>query len=228
MRLFRDGLSRLAATPAEVREMDRRAIEEYGMPGAVLMENAGSEVAFEILGPRRRAVVFAGAGNNAGDGFVIARHLANGGVSVEAVTIVDAERYSGDAALNFAVMRKMALPVHAWTGREEVRLDPDTLIIDALLGTGLSGGLRPPFGDVISRINSSGLDVLAVDVPSGLDGDTGKVVTAAVKASATVTFALPKRGLFAGSGPQHAGEVILADIGMPRAVYPPGKVIEAP
>jgi NAD(P)H-hydrate epimerase len=207
--------------------MDRRAIEEFGIPGAVLMENAGAaaaDVALEMLAPRRAALILAGAGNNAGDGFVIARHLANHSIPVEVITAVTGHLYKGDAALNYRVIAAMGLPISTWQGRPE-RNGSCGLIIDALLGTGLSGDLRAPYPDIIDFANESGLPVLAVDMPSGLDGDTGRVHTAAVKAAKTVTFALPKRGLFAGDGPRLTGEVIVADIGMPASIYPPGKAL---
>jgi hydroxyethylthiazole kinase-like uncharacterized protein yjeF len=228
MRFTRSGLAQIAVTAATAREMDRRTIEEYGIPGAVLMENAGSaaaEIALRMLGVGEHVVVLAGAGNNAGDGFVIARHLANAGRTVKVITAVPPENYKGDAALHCNIVSKMKLPMRTWDQCMPVDVDQEAgLVVDALLGTGLSGPLRLPFPDIIDCLNSRPFKVLAVDIPSGLDADTGEIATSAVKASATVTFALPKKGLFVGKGPERAGEVILADIGMPRDVYPPGKV----
>jgi len=212
---------------ATMREMDRRAIEEYGLPGPVLMENAGlaaAEVAEGMLKAEQPVVVLAGAGNNAGDGFVIARHLANGGWPVRIIIAVPPTNYKGDAALNLRIVEKMKLPVITWEECMPADIDGPSLVVDALLGTGLSGPLRLPYPDIIECLNARPLRVLAVDIPSGLDADTGEVATAAVKAEKTVTFALPKKGLFIGKGPERSGEIILADIGMPRAVYPPGKV----
>lgn len=226
-RLLRDDLRRLAVSSATAREMDRRTIEEYGIPGAVLMENAGSaaaEVALEMPAGGGGVLVFAGAGNNAGDGFVIARHLANVGLRVRVCTAVAAEKYRGDAALYLSVIRKMGLPIGQWSGGD-VDITGVSLVVDALLGTGLSGELRPPFPEIIRFLNKSGVPILAVDVPSGLDSDTGRVVTAAVAADVTVTFGLPKMGLFAGNGPVHSGRIILADIGMPLDLYPEGKAL---
>jgi len=227
VRLFTDNLALVAVESDVVREMDRRAIDEFGIPGAVLMENAGAaaaDVAGDMVGGRGTVLVMAGSGNNAGDGFVIARHLVNRGVEVEVATAVTGEGYKGDASLNYRIIEKMRLPMRLW---QRPPGDGKTygLIVDALVGTGLSGKLRAPYVEMIDFINGSGTPVLAVDIPSGLDGDDGSVRTAAVNATTTVTFALPKKGLFVGRGPFHAGKVILADIGMPSNVYPRGKAL---
>ena len=118
----------------------------------------------------------------------------------------------------------MGLPLSLWDERSRELIEGTDLVIDALLGTGLSGPLRPPYGEIIDAVNAAAAAVLAVDIPSGLDADTGEIVSAAVTAAKTVTFALPKAGLFRGEGPDRAGEVILADIEIPRSVYPRGKV----
>ena len=226
MRLQRGDFSGLAVGTATMREMDRRTVEEFGVPGPVLMENAGgavAETASSMAAGESPVVVLAGAGNNAGDGFVAARWLSNRGRAVRIITAVPPEKYRGEAALNFRIVRNMGLEVTVW---EEVRRDnlpAGALLIDALLGTGLKGELREPFGEAIEFVTGRDGPVLSVDVPSGVDGDTGEVLSAAVKAEKTVTFALPKSGLYNGRGPEFAGEVILADIEMPRAVYPEGK-----
>ncbi len=228
MRLVTRGLEALAASSDTVREMDRRTIEEYGLPGIALMENAGSaaaEVAAGMLAPQAGVAVFAGAGNNAGDGFVIARHLAGFGFDIQVILAVPREKYKGDADTNLAVVEKMGLPISQWNGSAPPDISDVSLVVDALLGTGLSGPLRDPFPEVIAFVNAAGRRVLAVDIPSGVDADTGEVSTAAVKAHVTVTFALPKKGLYAGEGRSLAGRVVLADIGMPADVYPEGKAL---
>ncbi len=227
MRLIKDNIERLAVETALVSEMDRRTIEDFGVPGAVLMENAGAavvEIASQMLGVSGTVVILAGAGNNAGDGFVTARHLANRGYRVKIITTAARAKYHGDAALNLNIVEKMGLPLSPWAKRSRELIKDADLVIDALLGTGLSGPLRPPYREIIEAVNDATDTILAVDIPSGLDADTGEIVSAAVKAAKTVTFGLPKRGLFRGEGPGCAGEVILADIEMPRSVYPRGKV----
>ena len=229
MRLVRGKLAHLAVEAAVVREMDRVTVLEYGLPGAVLMENAAlaaTQLAAEMLSGNVRVLVLAGAGNNAGDGFAVARHLANRGVEVEVVTAGQITRYRADAAVNLAVIAKMGLSIRLW-GRDISDLSGDyDLVVDALLGTGLSGPLRPPYGEMIDAVNRLGRTVLAIDIPSGLDADTGQAPGAVVKARTTITFALPKTGLYRGVGPDASGEIVLGDIEMPRAVYPEGKLPE--
>ena len=118
----------------------------------------------------------------------------------------------------------MHLPISPWSEAVSSSLSNASLIVDALLGTGLDGPLRPPYPEIIGALNASSVPVLAVDIPSGLDSDTGRIATDAVVADRTVTFALPKLGLFRGEGPRCTGLLTLADIELPRAVYPPGKV----
>ena len=229
MRLITGNLEHLAVSTAVVREMDRRTIEEYGLPGAVLMESAGTsvtEVACLMAPARGRVVVMAGAGNNAGDGFVAARQLANRGFSVCVVTAAESGGYKGDARLNFSIIERMGIDVTEWPHNALALTEGADVIIDALLGTGLSGPLRPPYADMIAAVNAARAHVLSVDIPSGLNADTGEVATAAVKADRTVTFALPKTGLYRGEGPEKTGEVLLGDLEMPRAVYPAGKVVD--
>ena len=224
MRLFHENLEALAVDTATVREMDRRTIEDFGVPGSLLMENAGAaaaEVACETARPGK-VIILAGAGNNAGDGFVVARYLANRGYDVGVIIAVPPEKYTGDALLNFRIINAMGIPAARWTERQCLRQDAG-LLVDALLGTGLKGDLRAPFDEIVTAVNSVDVPVLAVDIPTGLDGDTGRVHGDAVEADVTVTFALPKNGLFEGGGPRYAGRVVLADIEMPRAVYPRGR-----
>jgi NAD(P)H-hydrate epimerase len=227
VRLYRDNIASLAVESAMVKEMDRRTIEEFGVPGIILMEHAAQavvEVALEMLGKKRKVAVLAGVGNNAGDGFAAARLLSNLGRVVDIFIADDEGKYAGDARTNFEAAKKNHLPVQQWSAGAPPFVASADLIIDALLGTGLSGPLREPFGAIVEEINALATPVLAVDLPSGLDADTGEVATAAVGADKTVTFALPKDGLFRGEGPRLCGEVILADIEMPRDVYPAGRL----
>lgn len=190
----------IAVTRAQMREIDRLAIEEYGIPSLALMENAGVAVAREVeaLGAHRVLVV-CGAGNNGGDGYVAARHLANHGVLVQ---ILAAAEPKGDAAI-------MARPARRLCGTVG---SPDA-IVDALFGTGLT---RPIEGDWIARINGAGVPVVAADIPSGLDADTGLPLGDAVRATVTVTMGLPKVGFARATA--YVGRVVVADIGFPRAL----------
>lgn len=189
-----------AVTRAQMREIDRLAIEDYGIPSLALMENAGVAIAREVeaLGARRVLVV-CGAGNNGGDGYVAARHLANHGLRVE---ILAAAEPKGDAAI-------VARPARRLCGT----IDAPDAIVDALFGTGLT---RPVEGDWIARINRAGVPVVAADIPSGLDADTGLPLGDAVRATVTVTMGLPKVGFARAAA--YVGRVVVADIGFPRAL----------
>lgn len=212
-------------TRDEMREMDRRAIDDFGIPGIVLMENAGRKTAEVVLGmlshPERGVVsVFCGKGNNGGDGFVVARHLHNHGVNVALfATFKLAEAKDGptDAARNLRIALHMNLPISEILAAKDIPdLGGTDVIVDALLGTGASGEVRDPLRTLIERINASGVPVVAVDIPSGLCCDRGIALGAAIRAKKTVTFACPKQGFRLADGPEHVGELIVADISIPK------------
>jgi len=219
---------------AQMREVDRRAIEERGIPGRVLMENAGKAVADLIrraIGEASgaRAIVFSGRGNNGGDGFVVARHLAQWGMRVKVVLAARASEIAGDAAHHLDAARKTGVPIVelpqeiSWHSNRDALLtaamEADVLV-DALLGTGIHGEVGGIISQLIGLINASRQPgrsvVVAVDIPSGIHSDTGEVCGRAVEADHTVTMGLPKLGLVVGEGIAHAGQVTVADIGFPR------------
>ncbi len=209
-------------TAAQMREMDRRTIEDYGVPSLVLMENAALrvvDVIAERFGPLRgqRIGVVCGKGNNGGDGLAVARHLATRfGADVEVWLAADPLALTGDAAANFKMAVRFGLNFLA-SDAPQVRGGAE-LIVDALLGTGIKGGVTGALAEVINAMNEGGCPIVAVDVPSGLDADTGRVEGACVKATLTVSFALPKFGLMVYPGAEYVGELVVADIGMPRQV----------
>lgn len=208
----------------EIRELDRVAIEEYGIPGIVLMENAGrgaAEIARKMVKQNEgRVLIVCGPGNNGGDGFVIGRHLHNFGIDVEFLASGAGKiKSGGDAHINFEIVKKMSLPVRKAEEENlpiDISRDEYCLVIDALLGTGLSGEARDPARGIIVAINESGLPVLAVDTPSGLDADSGEILGVCVKADKTATFAAAKKGFFGGRGAVLTGELHVVDIGAPR------------
>jgi NAD(P)H-hydrate epimerase len=211
-------------TRAQVREVDRLAIEEYGVPGAVLMENAGRGAAELLvrLGIDGLVVICAGKGNNGGDGFVIARHLDNCGVAVRILLFTRPEDLTGDAAINFHILARSGLCITPCMPSLDLAavqraLAPAAWIVDALFGTGLSGPVRSPYDRIIAAINASGRPVLAVDLPSGLDCDTGLSLGATVRAACTATFVAEKIGFKEPAARQWLGEVHVIDIGAPRA-----------
>lgn len=216
-------------TRDEVRNIDRLAIEQYGIPGVVLMENAGRGTALHIIemlghAQDRQVTIACGGGNNGGDGFVIARHLHNAGAKVTILLATDPDRIKGDAAVNFRIVQAMNLPIMPCVTAGHVEhattlLLSSNLIVDALLGTGFTGQVRSPLRELIERINTAGLHgirIVAVDIPSGLDCDTGQPGGAAIHASMTVTFVAPKVGLLKDAAASHVGHIKVVDIGTPR------------
>lgn len=222
-------------TREQVRRVDALATERYHVSGLVLMENAGRNAA-EII--RREfpacheASICCGPGNNGGDGFVIARHLANAGWSARLLLFGEIERLTPDAGANFAICRAMGLPIEvgrdaAAGGRFLAGVSPRAVIVDALLGTGFSGSVRPPLAELIEGVNDAACaGVAAVDVPSGLDCDTGRPSNATVRAAITVTFVAEKVGFAEAPAREWLGRVIVADIGAPSALIQ--TVLEAP
>lgn len=199
--------------------MDRIAMEELHIPGIVLMENAArgiAQVALRCLEGRSGPVaVVCGPGNNGGDGLAAARHLANAGRDVRIHLVVPAEAYreGSDPAIHLAVVRAMGLPL-----RDDFELDGAALILDGIFGTGLTRRVRPPFGSAIEAINGAAGAVLAIDLPSGLDANTGAVLGVAVRADVTATMGARKVGFTLGEGPGLVGEVEVIDLGVPPSI----------
>jgi hydroxyethylthiazole kinase-like uncharacterized protein yjeF len=216
----------------QVRAFDKWAIEELGMAGVVLMENAGRDCAVLIRDNLRgvenaRVVVFCGTGNNGGDGFVIARHLRNSRIEVVTVICGDKQRIKGDAKVNLDLLGKLGATVEQLDLSGEVNdkiaelTSGANMIVDALFGTGLRGELPPEYQKLIEAINGSGIPILAVDTPSGLDCDTGEVLGAAIRATYTMTLAAMKRGFVQNEGAkEYTGEIYLGSIGVEPRDWP--------
>jgi NAD(P)H-hydrate epimerase len=210
---------------AQVRALDAHAIKELGIPGYVLMKRAG-EAALRYLRTRwpmsHRIVIVCGGGNNAGDGYVLGRFAQAAGLTVTLMAAVPAEELQGDARQACEDFKNSGGQIHSFSSD---LLRGGDVIVDALLGTGLHGGVREELGRVIQGINSAGRPVFALDVPSGLDSDTGNPLGQTVRADCTVTFVGLKTGLFIGDGPEFAGTVFFDDleISPPRsAAFKPG------
>ena len=205
-------------TAGEVREIERLAIAEGGLPGAELMVRAG-EGAFRALAQRwpgaRRIAVVCGAGNNAGDGFVVARRAREAGREVRVFGVGDRRRLGPDAAAMLGALRAAGGEVEPFAASALRSVD---VIVDALFGTGLSRSVRGEPAAAVAAMNEAAAPVAALDVPSGLDADTGRVQGAAVHAALTVTFIAGKRGLHTGAGPDHCGEIELDTLGVPRSL----------
>jgi hydroxyethylthiazole kinase-like uncharacterized protein yjeF len=208
-------------TAEEMAEADRIAMEEFGIDVVVLMENAGLQVgilARKMLGGTvagRRACVVAGKGNNGGDGLVAARHLHNWGAKVAVVLGAEKGDLRDVPAKQLRILEKMGVEIKDSAGG----FDGAELLIDALLGYGSKGNPREPVAGIIRDINSSGIPVLAVDVPSGMDATKGEPGEPCTIANATVTFGLLKTGFLNRESVRFVGELYLADISLPAPIY---------
>ena len=201
------------------RQLDRCAIEQHGIPGIVLMKRAG-RAAFSVLMSQdlsaQRITIITGGGNNAGDGFIVAGLAAERSLPVEVRMVAGAEKLKGDARRAYDWAIEQGVTMHPFTPQS---FGSEGLIVDAMLGTGLSTEVRAEYRAAIDAVNASGLPVLALDIPSGLCSDTGRVLGGAVRATWTVTFIGAKTGLFTAAGPAYCGAIHLFELGVPAAVY---------
>jgi len=218
-------------TRDQVREVDRRAIAEFGFSGLVLMENAGRGVvdALERLGIDGPVVILCGKGNNAGDGFVIARHLEIRGHACRVLLLFPSRELTSDAATNLAILQRTTVPIIEFATQRAGASPPPALlpedlnrhgsgaawIVDALLGTGAQGEPRPPLDVAIDWINDQPGRKLAVDLPSGFDCDIGKPANRCVCADHTCTFVAQKKGFLAPQAAKYTGQIHVLDIGVP-------------
>jgi len=213
-------------TRDEVRTFDAWAINTLGIPGVVLMENAGRSCA-ELIQDKLRDVaepkvcIFCGTGNNGGDGYVIARHLINHGIKVAVVVCGDRNKIKGDAKINLDILERMGRPVELLdpsggdiAGKVERFSAGAGVIVDSLFGTGLRGQLSDEYMRLIESINACNSPVLAVDIPSGLDCDAAEPLGAAIRAAWTVTFVAVKKGFLSANATQYTGEIFVASIGI--------------
>ncbi|MBC8017019.1 MAG: NAD(P)H-hydrate dehydratase [Verrucomicrobia bacterium] len=214
-------------TSHSMQEIDKQTIAEFGIPGLQLMENAGRSCAEEIIRHfghtgHKRAVILAGKGNNGGDGYVIARHLSQQGWNVRVCILGERDQVGGDAGINLEQLPPAMTTFCRQEGElstllhEEIRLAD--VLVDAILGTGLSSDVSGLYLEAVELVNSSGIPVVAVDIPSGIHGTTGRVLGSAIRADITVTFAIAKLGHVLYPGAEFTGRLVVADIGIPTAV----------
>lgn len=216
---------------AEVRKFDSWAINSLGIPGSVLMENAGRSCAEFIVGrlsgkDNPGVCIFCGTGNNGGDGYVIARHLFNAGVRVQVVICGEMAKIKGDAKINLEIIDGMGLSIEQMAmafdkleGQVRGFCEGCDILVDGLFGTGLEGEPYAEYVKLIECINETGQEVIAIDIPSGLDCDRGVPLGTAIKASATVTFAAVKKGFEAcAEASKYTGQVYVASIGVEPSI----------
>ncbi|MBW2688741.1 MAG: NAD(P)H-hydrate dehydratase [Deltaproteobacteria bacterium] len=217
-----------ALTAAQMREVDRRTIDEIGIPGVVLMENAGRGVAEEIIqrfSPTcaPSALILAGKGNNGGDGYVIARHLMNKGWDVKTLVLAEREAIKGDAAVNLFALEKCGGQIDFVSDNDTLKtsfaaVNKIAVLVDALFGTGLTKPAQGLYLQAIEWLNRQTSPVVAVDISSGVDASTGQVLGTAVNADLTVSFAFAKIGQVSYPGAGLAGELVVVDIGVPEQI----------
>jgi NAD(P)H-hydrate epimerase len=214
----------MSLTRSQVREFDRRAVQEFGVPALVLMENAGRGAAELLLalGIHGPVAVCCGKGNNGGDGLVMARHLDNRGIAVAIHLFARPEDLSTEAAVHWNIVSKARIPARVRPQIDaaalRIELAKAEWIVDALYGTGLDGPVRAPLDDVIAAINANPGRVFAVDIPSGLNADTGEPMGATIRARHTATFVAPKTGFNNPAARAWLGRVHVIEIGAPRSL----------
>lgn len=207
--------SKRILTAAQAKALDKNALEKFGISTLVLMENAGRVINAEALKILRnkpsKVAIFCGTGNNGGDGFCAARHLLTAGIKPEVYLTGRVEDVKKEAKINLEIWLNLKQNIRPIKNK----IRGYDLIIDALLGVGLKGQVRPAYREAIDRINLAKAYVLSVDIPSGLDATTGKVLGGCIKADKTVTFVAKKRGMVYGQGRKYCGKILIRDIGVP-------------
>jgi NAD(P)H-hydrate epimerase len=216
-------------TAEEMREIDRKTINELGIPGSVLMERAGLAVVANIkkLFGRKRVIVLSGSGNNGGDGLVVARNLHNEGWDVQVFIAASPGDLKGDAFLQYQIAVRCGVSIKLakeFLASHVSIVSRHCLIVDALLGTGLSKNVTGTLSDVIRIVNSSNVPVISVDIPSGISSDNGQIMGSCIKADCTVTFGLPKRGHLVYPGYEYSGQLFVEDIGFPDGLLKSEKI----
>ena len=219
-------------TAEELKKIEQSAINDYGISELVLMENAGVEVSRIVkcqitAVENKKIIIFAGKGNNGGDAFVVARHLANQGAKIKVFILGEISEISASATVNLNILRKMNIDITTLIHERDydklkIAIAFADCIVDGLIGTGFNGSLKAEAEKTINLINNSGKVVISIDIPSGVSADNGKISATAVRATKTVTFSVPKLGLILYPGTSYVGELFVADIGIPR------KLLELP
>ncbi|MCB4790927.1 MAG: NAD(P)H-hydrate epimerase [Elusimicrobia bacterium] len=208
----------ITVTSRQMRSIDATAINKYGIPAGILMENAGIETAKDIIKTRKYiskpVAVFCGSGNNGGDGLVVARHLFNNNFNVEIFLAKPAVAFKTDSLINYNSAKKLGIKIRKYS--KAIDLSKYGLIVDALLGTGTKGEITGIHKEIIEKINLSKKPVISIDIPSGLDADSGKTLGAAVKALKTITIGFVKKGLVTKAAKPYVGKLTVAGIGLPR------------
>ncbi|MBI2314965.1 NAD(P)H-hydrate epimerase [Candidatus Daviesbacteria bacterium] len=218
-----------AVTVRQMREVDRLMVEKIGVSIIMIMENASRNIAIlarKVLGGsvrNKKIIILCGKGNNGGDGLGAARHLINFGARVTCFLAADVPDINQNARIQYNILQNIQADVRTYHEQSSSGLSKDflqvDLIIDALIGYNLKGNPREPVAEFITKANESKKPILAIDIPSGLDGDSGLLHNPTVKAAATITLALPKVGLLTEKAKEYVGELYVSDLSVPAVVY---------
>lgn len=219
-------MKKLILTREEILKIENETEEKYGIKRIILMENAGREV-FNCVKRELKSVknkkilVFCGKGNNGGDGFVSARYFFNNGAIVKVYYTGKPEEFSDISFTNFDILNKMKVDIFSIDNLKlkEIEIKKGDIVIDGLLGIGLKGEIKGKLREIIEYINENASYIVSIDIPSGLDCDTGEVHGVAIKSNLTVSLGFLKRGFFINKGPQYTGKIKLGDIGFPKYYY---------
>lgn len=211
-------------TCSEVRSLEQHAIESLGVSSLLLMENAGHDIAGHLvgLGVNGRVLILCGKGNNGGDGLVVGRQLHQAGIPVRVLLFAKPEHLSHDAAINHQMAKACQVDIRDCSGDSldkatiKAELESAEWIVDALFGSGTQGALRSPFSELVEWVNASQKRVLAVDIPSGLNGDTGEPMGNTIWAECTVTMIAVKKGFLNSSAKEWFGKLLFSYAGFPR------------
>lgn len=210
-------------TAKQAKALDKKALAMFGIPTLLLMENAGRVVSDEVLkvlkNQQAKIAIFCGTGNNGGDGFCTARHLLAAGIKPDLYLVGKIDDVKNEASVNLNIFLKLKQRVREVNLGNvcfiKEKIKKYSLIIDALLGVGIRGRVRPVYQELINIVNSSGVIVISVDIPSGLDATTGKVLGSSIEADKTITFIAKKKGIISKVGKKYCGEVLVRNIGVP-------------
>ncbi|MCM8833437.1 MAG: NAD(P)H-hydrate epimerase [Candidatus Omnitrophica bacterium] len=219
-------MKKLILTKKEIMRIEKETMEKFGISNLILMENAGRE-SFYIIKKElkniknRKFFVFCGKGNNGGDGFVLSRYLFNYGVDVKVFYFGEINDFTEISLINFNILKKLKIDIERINvlKLKNMNIGSGDVVIDAILGIGIKGMIEGEMKDVIEFINKNSNFIISIDIPSGLDADTGEIYGICVKSNLTISMGFLKKGFFIGKGPEYTGKIKIADIGFPKYYY---------
>ncbi|HOK56333.1 MAG TPA: NAD(P)H-hydrate epimerase [bacterium] len=219
-------MKKIILTREEILKIEKETVEKFGISNLILMENAGRESFYVIKKilkdiKNRKFFILCGKGNNGGDGFVLTRYLFNNGANVKVFYLGKPEDFTDISFLNFEILRRLKIDTESINDLKlkGLKIERKDVFIDAILGIGIKGEIKGDMRNVIEFINKSSIYTVSIDIPSGLDADTGEIHGVSVKSNITISMGFLKKGFFTGKGPEYVGKIKLVDIGFPKYYY---------